>query len=127
MGSWRACRRLLASAHSDLDGLIAGSDHISRGVIDALCEEGGLVVDDVSEVGFDNWVVLVGESGPPLMGVDTNLDDPGRSAAQALVEAIDCLPHAGQHMEPARLVVREFGGLTESGYVSAPGHRFCTA
>ncbi|MBF4577159.1 LacI family DNA-binding transcriptional regulator [Frondihabitans sp. VKM Ac-2883] len=111
-GQWgegwgRDCARLLASAHSDLDGIVAGSDHIARGVIDALREEGRRVPDDVSVVGFDNWDILVRESRPPLTSVDMNLDDLGRSAAQALVDAIDGRPRTGRHVEPVRLVVRE--------------------
>ncbi|ARC58557.1 Ribose operon repressor [Frondihabitans sp. 762G35] len=111
-GQWgerwgRDCARLVASAHPDLDAIVAGSDHIARGVLDSLERLGRRVPDDIAVVGFDNWDILAAESEPPLTSIDMNLEHLGRAAAQALVEAIDGRPRTGLHQEVVRLVVRE--------------------
>ncbi|MFZ7089147.1 LacI family DNA-binding transcriptional regulator [Curtobacterium sp. RRHDQ10] len=103
----RDCTRLLVSAHPEIDAVIAGSDHIARGVLDTLRVIGKRVPEDVAVVGFDNWDILVLESEPPLTSIDMNLQHLGRVAAQELVEAIEGTTTPGLHQEPVNLVVRE--------------------
>lgn len=109
-GQWgeawgRDCTRLLVRG-GELDAVIGGSDHIARGALDALRDEGVGVPDDVAVVGFDNWDLLVRESRPPLTSVDMNLERLGRAAAQHLVDAIGGAPSPGVVAGEVRLVVR---------------------
>lgn len=110
-GAWnetwgrRATERLL-EAHPDVDAVVAGSDHIARGVMDTVRESGRRIPDDVAVVGFDNWDVLVEGARPQLTSVDMNLQELGRLAAEALVESIDGVVRQGRVRNPVQLVVR---------------------
>jgi LacI family transcriptional regulator len=111
-GQWgegwgRDCARLLVRGSEPVDAIIGGSDHIARGAIDALRDEGVSVPGDISVIGFDNWDLLVRESRPPLTSVDMSLEQLGRSAAQHLVDAIGGAPSPGVVAGPVRLVVRD--------------------
>ncbi|WP_144766103.1 LacI family DNA-binding transcriptional regulator [Curtobacterium sp. 9128] len=110
-GAWneawgrQATTRLL-DAHPDVDAVVAGSDHIARGVMDTIRESGRRIPDDVAVVGFDNWDVLVEGARPHLTSVDMNLQELGRLAAEALVEIIDGGVRRGRVRNPVQLVVR---------------------
>lgn len=110
-GAWnetwgrRATERLLET-HPDVDAVVAGSDHIARGVMDTVRESGRRIPDDVAVVGFDNWDVLVEGARPQLTSVDMNLQELGRLAAEALVESIDGVVRQGRVRNPVQLVVR---------------------
>ncbi|MGN7192124.1 LacI family DNA-binding transcriptional regulator [Curtobacterium sp. MCBA15_004] len=110
-GSWneawgrQATVRLL-EAHPDVDAIVAGSDHIARGVMDAVRESGRRIPDDVAVVGFDNWDILVEGARPHLTSVDMNLQELGRLAAEALVDTIDGNVRRGRVRNPVQLVVR---------------------
>lgn len=124
-GSWdeswgrQATVRLL-EAHPDVDAIVAGSDHIARGVMDAVRESGRRIPDDVAVVGFDNWDILVEGARPHLTSVDMNLQELGRLAAEALVESIDGRVRQGRVRNPVQLVVRgssdpSMAGVGEAG------------
>lgn len=92
--------------HPEVDAVIAGSDHIGRGVMDAVRESGRRIPDDVAVVGFDNWDILVEGARPQLSSVDMNLQQLGRLAAEALVAMIDGTARHGRVRNPVELVVR---------------------
>jgi LacI family transcriptional regulator len=110
-GAWdetwgrRATDRLLGE-RPDIDAVVAGSDHIARGVMDAVRESGRRIPDDVAVVGFDNWDVLVEGARPHLTSVDMNLQELGRLAAEALVAMIDGKDQRGRVRNPVKLMVR---------------------
>jgi LacI family transcriptional regulator len=101
----RATDRLL-ERHPEVDAIIAGSDHIARGVMDAVRESGRRIPDDVAVVGFDNWDILVEGARPQLTSVDMNLQQLGRLAAEALVAMIDGKVQRGRVRHPVQLVAR---------------------
>jgi LacI family transcriptional regulator len=114
-GQWgeawgRDCARLLVRGGDPVDGIIGGSDHIARGVLDTLRDEGRDVPGDVAVIGFDDWDLLVREARPPLSSVAMELEHLGRVAAQRLVDMIDGETIAGVSREPVRVVARESTG-----------------
>ena len=107
-GQWgeawgRDCSRLLVRGADPVDAIIAGSDHIARGVLDTLRDEGLRVPEDIAVMGFDNWDLLVREARPPLTSVDMELEVLGRTAAQHLVDVIDGTVSAGVFPQPVRV------------------------
>jgi LacI family transcriptional regulator len=110
-GAWneiwgrRATERLLET-HPDVDAVVAGSDHIARGVMDTVRESGRRIPDDVAVVGFDNWDVLVEGARPQLTSVDMNLQELGRLAAEALVAMIDGKTVHGRIRNRVELIAR---------------------
>lgn len=107
----QAAERLL-ERHPDLDAIVAGSDHIARGVMDAVRESGRRIPEDVAVVGFDNWDILVEGARPQLTSVDMDLQQLGRLAAGALVDTIEGKVQRGRVRNPVSLVVR---GSTVAG------------
>lgn len=106
--SWgRSCMASLLESGRSIDGIVAGSDQIARGVIDQLRETGRRVPDDVAVIGMDNWDVLAKASRPPLTSIDMQLQDLGRAAARALSTAIGGASHPGVNRLPVRVVPRE--------------------
>jgi LacI family transcriptional regulator len=110
-GEWseawgRQAARILLRAAPGTDAIFCGSDQVARGVADALRESGARVPDDIALVGFDNWTVMAEAAQPPLTTVDMNLPEVGRTAAEALLSAIDGHPEHGTRTVPSRLVVR---------------------
>ncbi|MGL3198927.1 MULTISPECIES: substrate-binding domain-containing protein [Curtobacterium] len=110
-GEWteqwgREATERLLERHPDVDGVIAGSDQIARGVADTLRERGRRIPEDVAVTGFDNWDILVDHARPPLTSVDMHLEELGRLAAQALVEAIEGRPRHGRVQHPVSVVER---------------------
>jgi len=110
----------LLDRHPEVDAVIAGSDHIARGVMDAVRESGRRIPDDVAVVGFDNWDVLVEGARPQLTSVDMNLQELGRLAAQSLVEMIDGNEQRGRKRNPVQLVVRASSGAAQDPHVETP-------
>lgn len=72
-----------------MDAIIAGSDLIARGVLDALRERGIDVPTQVAVTGYDNWIALNEGARPTLTSVDMNFETLGRIAAQKLIDAIN--------------------------------------
>jgi len=98
---------LLFSKGVEIDAVLCGSDHIARGVIDALGERGLRVPEDVAVMGHDNWEVLAAQSRPPLTTIDMNLQEIGKRAAQLLFGAIEGEESPGEHHVLGRVIVRE--------------------
>lgn len=119
-GAWteqwgRSATHTLLDADPDVDAILAGSDQIARGVLDALRDRGVGVPDDVAVMGFDNWEPMVTGARPGLTTVDMNFEGLGRRAAQRLVEAIGgsgTTTAHGVETLPCRVVVR---GSTSRG------------
>lgn len=103
----RDCARLLVRGSEPVDAIVAGSDHIARGAIDTLRDEGLEVPRDVAVIGLDDWDLLVAESRPPLTSVDMNLEQLGRAAAQHLADAIEGSTLSGVSLQPVRVHERE--------------------
>ncbi|MDT0317757.1 LacI family DNA-binding transcriptional regulator [Streptomyces millisiae] len=111
-GSWsegwgRAAAGMLLDRHPALDAILCGSDQIARGVLETARERGRRVPEDVAVLGFDNWEILTSGGRPPLTSVDLNLEQVGRTAAQALFAAFEGQPRSGVETIPCRLVIRE--------------------
>ena len=105
-----ALLRLFDGQRAAPDAIFCGNDQIARGTVDGLRERGVAVPEDVSVVGFDNWLVLAEAARPPLTTVDMNLKELGREAGRRLIELIAGERHSGVHRLPCSLVVRESCG-----------------
>jgi LacI family transcriptional regulator len=116
-GSWneawgRGATRLLLERAPEVDAIVAGSDQIARGVMDALHELGHEIPDDIAVIGFDNWAILATNSRPQLTSIDLRLEELGRLAAQRLFEAMDGDVRHGVESLQSRVVTR--GSTTPS-------------
>lgn len=92
-GSWserwgRAATTRLLEQHSEIDGIIGGSDCLARGALDILRDAGKRVPDDVAVIGFDNWSIIVTNTRPELTSIDMELEALGRTAASRLFFAL---------------------------------------
>jgi LacI family transcriptional regulator, galactose operon repressor len=110
-GTWsegwgRAASAMLLDRHPEIDAIFCGSDQVARGVMDTLRERDRSVPDDIAVIGFDNWTVLSTNARPPLTSIDMNLQELGRTAAQALFDALDGSPRSGVEALACRLVIR---------------------
>ncbi|WP_210507622.1 LacI family DNA-binding transcriptional regulator [Naasia sp. SYSU D00057] len=110
-GSWneawgRGATRLLLERAPEVDAIVAGSDQIARGVLDALHELGREIPRDIAVIGFDNWAILATNSRPQLTSVDLRLEELGRLAAQRLFEAMDGDVRHGVESLQSRVVTR---------------------
>ena len=104
---------LLGGGRSKVEGIIAGNDVLARGVLDVARSNGLNVPTDVAVIGFDNWDILCKDSWPPLSSVDMNLQDLGRKAARALVDAIEGRPSSGIHLGEVRIAARNSTAIVE--------------
>lgn len=116
-GSWneawgRGATRLLLDRAVEVDAIVAGSDQIARGILDALHDRQIKIPEDIAVIGFDNWAVLATNSRPPLTSVDLRLEELGRLAAQRLFEAMEGDVRHGVEMLQCRVVTR--GSTTPS-------------
>lgn len=106
--SWgRHCMASLLASGRPIDGIVAGSDQIARGVLDQLREVGKRAPEDVAVIGMDNWDIIAEAARPPLTSVDMMLQDLGRAAARALSTAIGGAADPGINRLPVRVVPRE--------------------
>lgn len=105
----------LLKQYPTVEAIIAGSDHIGRGVMEAVRESGRRVPDDVAVVGFDNWDVFVDGARPPLTSVDMRLQELGRLAAQALVDSIGGTARNGHIKSRVELVTRGSSDAVKNG------------
>jgi LacI family transcriptional regulator len=103
----------LLGGGTKVDGIIAGNDVLARGVLDVARSKGLKVPADVAVIGFDNWDILCEDSWPPLSSVDMNLQELGRRAARALVDAIGGRPSEGIHLGDVRVAARESTAIVE--------------
>ncbi|HXH34040.1 MAG TPA: LacI family DNA-binding transcriptional regulator [Plantibacter sp.] len=103
----RDASAMLLAQYPEVDGIIAGSDQIARGVLDTVRDLGRDVPSDVAVVSFDNWEILATNSRPELSTIDANLQQLGRLAATRIFEAIEGVePKRGIEYLPGRLVIR---------------------
>src|SRR5262245_30017350 len=110
-GTWsegwgRAASAMLLDRHPEIDAIFCGSDQVARGVMDTLRERDRSVPDDIAVIGFDNWTVLSTNARPPLTSIDMNLQELGRTAAQALFDALDGSSRSGVEALACRPVIR---------------------
>jgi len=111
-GSWwtqqwgRTAAQMLLTAHPEVDAIVCGNDQIAVGAIDVIRASGRAVPEDVSIVGFDNWLIFAEDANPPLTTVDLRLHELGRHAARALFgEGEDAA--TGRHLHLPELVLRD--------------------
>lgn len=83
--------RQLMQTHPQLDAVLAGSDRIAAGALEALAELGKRVPEDVSVVGFDNHPIAT-HTTPQLTTVHQPLQEEGVIAAKMALEMIDGSP-----------------------------------
>jgi LacI family transcriptional regulator len=100
-----AVARLLAQGE-DFDGIVAGSDQIARGALDALRAGGRDVPRDVGVIGVDNWEAMTTGSDPMLTSVDPNLERLGREAAELLFASMSGDVEPGTRLVKGRVVTR---------------------
>ena len=78
----------LLDTHDDIDGLLAGSDRIAVGAIEAIRQRGLTVPDDIAVVGFDDHPIAE-RCNPPLTTVQQPLREEGSTAADLAMRMID--------------------------------------
>lgn len=100
----------LIAARPALTGIVAVSDDLAVGAIQAITEAGRRVPDDISVVGMDD-IPLATATRPRLTTVRVNLSELGRNAAQLLLAMIDgSVGDTRRLVLPTELVVRESSG-----------------
>lgn len=110
-GDWsegwgRAAAAMVLDRGEPIDGIVAGSDQIARGVLETLRDRGVDVPADVAVVGVDNWEALAENSRPALTTVDMQLKRLGRVAAIRLQAATAGNPSSGIERLPGDIVIR---------------------
>ena len=78
----------LLDTHDDIDGLLAGSDRIAVGAIEAIRQRVLTVPDDIAVVGFDDHPIAE-RCNPPLTTVQQPLREEGSTAADLAMRMID--------------------------------------
>lgn len=81
----------LLEQHITIDGVLAGSDRIAVGALEALRQNGRSVPDDVSVIGFDDHPLAM-TTRPPLTTVHQPLREEGSMAADVAMRMIDGQP-----------------------------------
>jgi LacI family transcriptional regulator len=114
-GEWsqrwgRYAAAMVLGGHPDVQAIFCGNDQIAAGVLTMARELGRRVPEDLSLVGYDNWLEFAADSSPPLTTVDLDLQRLGETAVQALFAALDGRPASGVTRQPCRLVVRDSTG-----------------
>lgn len=110
-GSWsetwgRGATKVVLERFPEVDAILAGSDQIARGVLDALRDAGRRIPEDVAVIGHDNQEQLGQQARPSLSTIDMDLRIVGRRAAELLFAAILDDSHRGTHRLPCRLITR---------------------
>lgn len=100
-------RDCLASLSAAPDGVVAGSDAIAAGVVDALANAGLGVPEDVAVIGFDD-LSPARTTRPPLTTVAQPINEVAAHAVARLVDLVEGRADAGvRQVSPVELVVRE--------------------
>lgn len=86
------------------DVVLAGSDRIAQGALDALALHQRRVPDDVAVVGFDNHA-LAATTRPPLTTVEQPFRAEGHEAVDLMLALLDGQPPRSTVL-PMRLVIR---------------------
>jgi DNA-binding LacI/PurR family transcriptional regulator len=71
-----------------LTGIFCGTDLMAAGLLRAANEQGRLVPNDLSVVGFDN-IIMANYTSPPLTTLDVPKQDMGRRGAARLLELVE--------------------------------------
>lgn len=103
----RGATGILIKEKVDFDAIICGNDHIARGCLESLKQNGIDVPWNVAVIGHDNWDPLVASSRPSLTSIDNSMEALGALAARRLMEAIEGHQHHGLELVPCQLVQRE--------------------
>jgi DNA-binding LacI/PurR family transcriptional regulator len=85
--------------------LLATSDELALGALDAAHERGLRVPGELSVIGFDDTPAAAA-ARPPLTTVHQDHDEKGRRACALLLDRIRNAPRAGAQLLPHRLVAR---------------------
>ena len=101
---FQAICRLLDSGER-IDGVLAGSDRIASGVIEALRGRGLSVPDDVSVIGFDDHPIAK-TTTPTLTTIHQPLMEEGRCAAELALGMIEGAPPSTVVMDMS-LIIRD--------------------
>ena len=89
--------------------IVAGSDVLAAGVLQAMHEARLRAPDDISIIGYDDSISLF--LSPPLTTVAQPIEDLGRTAITLAVEALEATnPTPRSETHPTRLVVRQSTG-----------------
>ena len=104
-----AIRVLLDERHADFDAIIAGSDSLALGAIDALRVRDIRVPRDVAVLGFDD-ISEARFSSPPLTTIRQPLRQQGRLAVELLLRRLRGEPVDGVYVLPCEFVVRRSCG-----------------
>jgi LacI family transcriptional regulator len=107
-GGFEAMKRILGRrAAKGPTAVIAYNDMVAIGAMDAIKQQGLVIPDDMSIVGFDD-ISLSAEVMPPLTTAQVPKELMGRFAAETLFHTITGRPHFTRKiLLPTRLVVRE--------------------
>jgi len=103
-GGGSAFHRMWKAGHRPT-ALVAMSDIIAIGAMDAARELGVRIPEDLSIVGFDD-IPIASLVSPPLTTVSQPLRRKGRLAADLLVKSIESKLEPSHHVLPTRLVIR---------------------
>lgn len=101
----REAMEVLLDRHPGLDGVVAASDAMAVGAIQALTASGRRVPEDVGVVGFDD-VPLAEASQPPLTTVRQPIRQMGREVADLLLDQIEGRSGPRHVLLPTTLRVR---------------------
>lgn len=89
----------------NFDGILACSDRLAMGAIQALNEAGLSVPDDVSVIGYDD-IPMAAEFHPPLTTIRQEWQQAGRLLARKILQIVDG-DAADSLMLPARIIIRK--------------------
>jgi LacI family transcriptional regulator len=103
-GGVHATRELL-DAHPDLDAIFVASDLMAMGVVTVLRERGISVPDQVAVMGFDDSPAALA-SEIPLTTVRQPSVEQGERMARVLLDLLEGVPSARQHLMPTEVIVR---------------------
>lgn len=99
-----AARELL-DAHPDLDAIFVASDLMAMGAVSVLRERGIAVPEQVAVMGFDDSPAALA-SEIPLTTVHQPSVEQGERMARVLLDLLEGVPTARQHLMPTEIVVR---------------------
>lgn len=102
----QAVRTLIDERHMGFDAIVAASDLMALGALNALLERGVAVPERVSVVGFDD-IEAARYATSPLTTVAQPLQDIGKRAIETVVNQIYTTDPAKSTVLPARLVRRQ--------------------
>lgn len=103
----RGCTRRMLSLPEPPTAICAANDQSAIGAIEAACEMGFRVPDDLSVVGFDN-IPEAAYFSPPLTTVDQFIDKMGQVATEMLIALIEGEPlESDLYKMPTQLVIRD--------------------